>query len=282
MFDISALVLLTIFNLIALVQIAASILAPARLQQGPVLGAAAVCLATSLTGLIMALLVPSPIVGIASVTIAALVNICAVLTTGLDRISDPASTEAIRYLRGLARLAIVGEPHEPVTPRRRASWQSNAPAETAAFRSSTAKRQTPATIITSDVLPRLLAAASQVAQRVSRPKQPTTPLPRIPASAQPLKPRQHFSVPQRPNRLPTSSLAFLLSVDAQNAPDIFANARISSEPATLAHRVNLVGDNQARPSIPPQSMNIWPSTFSEPDPAWQTSYGRIPTVALGI
>ena len=134
MFDISALVLLTIFNLIALVQIVANILAPARLQQGPVLGAAAVCLATSMTGLAMALLVPSPVVGVASITIAALVNLCAVLGTGLDRISDPSSIEAIHNLRGLARLAIIGEPHDPVKLRRRASWQSSAAhTDTSAF-----------------------------------------------------------------------------------------------------------------------------------------------------
>ncbi|HLW02662.1 MAG TPA: hypothetical protein VKT82_28670 [Ktedonobacterales bacterium] len=283
MFDISALVMLTIFNLIALVQIAANILAPARLQRGPVLGAAVICLATSLTGLAMALLVPSPVVGVASITIAALVNLFAVLGTGLDHISDPGSTEAIHYLRGLARLAIVGEPHEPAKPRRRASWQSSAaPAETAAFRSASAKRQSLPTYITSDVLPRLLAAASGSAQRAPKTKQPTTSLPRIPASAQPLKPRQNFIVPHRPNRLPTSSLAFLLSVDPQNAPDIFADARASSELSTLAHRVNLVVTNRPRPSIAPQSMNIWPTTFSEPDPAWQTSYGRLPAIAFGV
>lgn len=284
MFDISALVMLTIFNLIALVQIAANIFVPARLQRGPVLGAAAICLATSLTGLAMAMLVPSPVVGVASITIAALVNLFAVLGTGLDRLSDPSSTEAIHYLRGLARLAIIGEPHEPALPRRRASWQSSAAyAETSAFSAASAKRQAPPTLITSDVLPRLLAAASRSAQRAPKTKQPTTSLPRIPASAQPLKPRQNFIVPHRPNRLPTSSLAFLLSVDPKNAPDIFAGARASnSEPSTLAHRVNLVFTNQRRPSIAPQSMNIWPTAFSEPDPAWTTSYGRFPAIAMGV
>jgi hypothetical protein len=283
MFDVSALVMLTIFNLIALVQIAANILAPARLQRGPVLGAAVICLATSLTGLAMALLVPSPVVGVASITIAALVNIFAVLGTGLDRISDPSSTEAVQYLRGLARLAIIGEPHQPSKPRRRASWQSNAAAaETIAFRAASAKIQTPPTYITSDVLPRLLSAASQSAQRAPKRKQPTTTLPRIPASAQPLKPRKNFTVPHRPNRLPTSSLAFLLSVDPKDAPDIFADARTSSQASSLARRVNLVLTNQRRPSITPQSMNIWPTTFSEPDPAWQTSYGRLPAIALGV
>ena len=284
MFDISALVLLTIFNLIALLQISANILVPARLQRGPVVGAAVICLATSLTGLAMALLVPSPVVGIASITIAALVNLCAVLGTGLDRLSDPTSTEAIRSLRGLARLAIIGEPHEPARPRRRASWQSSAAStENSAFSAASAKRQAPPTFITPDVLPRLLAAASQSAQRAPKTPQPAPSLPRIPASAQPLKPRQNFIVPHRPNRLPTSSLAFLLSVNPQDAPDIFADARASiSEPSTLAHRVNLVFTNQRRPSIAPQSMNVWPTTFSEPDPAWQTSYGRFPAIALGV
>ncbi len=282
MFDINALVLLTIFNLIALAQIAANILVPARLQRGPVLAAAAICLATSITGLAMALLVPTPVVGIASITIAALVNLFAVLSTGLDHISDPGSTEAMRYLRGLARLAIVGAPHESALPRRAPARPRNpaASAASVAFRRASARGQTPPTRITSDVLPRLLAAARRSIQPEPKTNRPAKPLPRIPASAQPLKSRHHFIVPRRPNRLPTSSLAFLLSVDPQDAPDIFADARASnSEPSALAHRVPLVATDQRRPLTAPQSISIWPTTFSEPDPAWATSYGRFPAIA---
>jgi hypothetical protein len=295
MFDLSALVMLTLFNLIALVQIAANILVPSRLQRGPVLGAAAICLATSATGLAMAILVPSPVVGIASITIAALVNLCAVLGTGLDRLSDPGSTEALRCLRGLARLAIVGTPHDAVLaglpsisqsiPRPRTSAAHlPTPVRPAAARRVPANAQATAASDTRDPLPRLLAAAKQPARAASRPIRPApAAAPTTPASAQPLTPRQNFSVPRRPNRLPTSSLAFLLSVDPQDAPDIFADAHSSmSKLAALARRVSLVTDDPRRPLIPPQSSSVWPTTFSKPDPAWTTSYGRIPAVTAGV
>ncbi len=277
MFNLSALVILTIFNLIALTQIAANILLPVKLKRGPVLAAATVCLATSLTGLAMAVLVPSPVVGIASVTLAALVNLLAVLGTGLDRLSDPTSTEAIRYLRGLARLAIIGVPHDPITPPlppRSAPARKPAPARCA---------QT-TTHITPDPLPKLLAAASQATHSAPKPKQPARTPALPPASAQPLTPRQRHSVPHRPNRLPTSSLAFLLSVDPHNLPDIFADARASmNQLSALARRVRLVATDPLRPPIPSQSTSVWPTTtFSQPDPAWRTSYGRIPAIAAGF
>ena len=48
MFNLNALITLTVFNLIALVQIAANVLVPTKLQRGPVLAAASICLATAL------------------------------------------------------------------------------------------------------------------------------------------------------------------------------------------------------------------------------------------
>ena len=284
MFDLSALVMLTIFNLIALIQIASNILVPSRLQRGPVLGAAAVCLATSLTGLAMAILIPSPIVGIASITIAALVNLFAVLGTGLDPLSDPRSTEATRYLRGLARLAIIGAPDDSVLPREmRIIQRRAAPAKTpAAARSVRVIAQAAPMPDDRDPLPKLLAAARQPARKPRPAIRPASSAPLIPASAQPLTPRQHFTVPRRPNRLPTSSLAFLLSVDPANEPDIFADAHASmSRLSALAHRVSLVAADPRRPSIRPQSSSVWPSAFSQPDPAWRTSYARIPALAFG-
>lgn len=286
MFDLSALVMLTIFNLIALIQIASNIIVPARLQRGPVLAAAAVCLATSLTGLAMAVLVPSTIVGIASITIAALVNLFAVLGTGLDRLSDPSSAEAMNYLRGLARLAIIGAPHDSILPRelRRPAPRPAAPASRpiAAVRGIRATAQAAPARDARDPLPRLLAAARQPARPAFQANRPATSAPRIPASATPLTPRQHFSVPRRPNRLPTSSLAFLLSVDPKNEPDIFADARASmSQLSSLARRVSLVATDPRRPSIRPQSSSVWPTTYAQSDPAWRTSYARIPAVAFG-
>ncbi len=288
MFDLSAPVILTIFNLIALAQIAAAILLPTKLQPGPVLGAAAVCLATALTGLGMAMLIPSPVVGIASVTIAALVNLFAVLGTGLDRLSDPTSAEAIRCLRGLARLAIIGAPHEAaiagVSGDSQPSAAARAPQPQPTRRAPATRRNTrpPAARASAarDPLPKLLAAASRYALPAARAKQPASS---APASAQPLTPRQRHNVPRRPNRLPTSSLAFLLSVDPQHMPDIFADARASTrEHSSLAHRVRLVANDPRRPLTTPQSTSVWPTTFSEPDPAWSTSYGRMPALAVGV
>jgi hypothetical protein len=289
MFNISALVMLTVLNLVALVQIAANILAPRRIQPGPVFGAATVCLATSLTGLAMAILIPSPIVGIACVTAAALVNLLAVLTTSVDHISDPQSTQALRALRGLARLAIVGAPHEAVlagVPNRH--HNHNKPPKHHTMPALLAVRANPTngpipTRITADPLPKLLAAASQSAHTAPRAKQPTRPSAPVPTRKPSLAPRQNFIVPHRPNRLPTSSMAFLLSVDPEHEPDIFADSRsrVSELPA-LAHRVSLLANDPGRPSLNPQSSSVWPTTFSSPDPAWTTSYGRLPAFAPGV
>ncbi|HEU5368897.1 MAG TPA: hypothetical protein VFU69_10550, partial [Ktedonobacterales bacterium] len=226
------------------------------------------------------------IVGIASITIAALVNLFAVLGTGLDRLSDPSSAEATHHLRGLARLAIVGAPHDSVLPRelRRPPQRPAAPAKPAApARSSRASAQAAPAHDKNDPLPRLLAAARQPTRSASQANRPVGNTLRTLVSARSLTPRQHFTVPRRPNRLPTSSLAFLLSVDPEKEPDIFADTRASmSQLSSLAHRVSLVAADPRRPSIRPQSSSVWPTTYSQPDPAWSTSYARIPAVAFGV
>ena len=86
-----------------------------------------------------------------------------------------------------------------------------------------------------------------------------------------------YRVPQRPNRLPTSSLAFLLSADDE--PDLFADARESmSRLPALGKRVYLVSTNPRHVALASQSANPLTSTFSAPDPAWTTSYGRFPAL----
>ena len=293
MFNLNALITLTVFNLIALVQIAANVLVPTKLQRGPVLAAASICLATSLTGLAMALLVPSPIVGIASVTIAALVNLLAVLSTGLDHVSDRDSTQAMRALRGLARIAVVGAPYEAAVAgmpgrsrwgaasdifvKRRSLWAAPS------ARSAQDTSQTTTTRISADPLPKLLAAASRSAQAVRKVSRPLRTTPPTPASAQSLTPRQNFIVPHRPNRLPTSSLAFLLNVNPGQEPDIFADSRARMrEQSAPPHRVSLVSQDPRRPSLLSQSSSVWPTTFSEPDPVWKTSFGRLPAIGTSL
>lgn len=276
MFNLSTLVFLTIFNLIALAYIVAHALSPAALQRPSTLGAAAICLATSCTGLAMAMLLPSPVAGTASVTIAALVNLLAVLSTGLDQLSDPTSAEAIRSLGGLARLAIIGTPFEPA----RVGVSDNDQRRAAASQPRAVRG---ARYTTFDPLPRLLEAASQRVAPTPWLIRPPRHTPRSPASANTLAPRHNHSVPHRPNRLPTSSLAFLLSVNPEDAPDIFASSRASmSDLPALARRVRLVTTDPRRPLISPQSTSVWPTTFSEPDPAWRTSYGRFPAIAISL
>jgi hypothetical protein len=274
MFHLSTLAFLTIFNLIALAHIVAHALAPASLQRPATLGAAAICLATSCTGLAMAMLLPSPVAGTACVTIAALVNLLAVLSTGLDQLSDPTSAEAIRFLGGLARLAIIGAPYEPVRVDSPASDQrSTLISQPHAVRGA---RYTPF-----DPLPRLLEAASQRVAPASWLTRPPANAPQRFASTR--APRHNHRVPHRPNRLPTASLAFLLSVSPEESPDIFASSRASmSELPALARRVRLVTTDPRRPLLSPQSTSVWPTTFSEPDPAWRTSYGRFPAIAIGL
>lgn len=274
MFNLSTLVFLTIFNLIALAYIVAHALSPAALQRPSTLGAAAICLATSFTGLAMAMLLPSPVAGTASVTIAALVNLLAVLSTSLDRLSDPTSAEAIRSLGGLARLAIIGAPQQPT----RVGASANDQSRPAASQSHAVRG---ARYTTFDPLPRLLEAASQRVAPASWLTRPPANAPQSFASTR--APRHNHSVPHRPNRLPTSSLAFLLSVNPEDTPDIFASSRASmSELPALAHRVRLVTTDPRRPLISPQSTSVWPTTFSEPDPAWRTSYGRFPAIAISL
>jgi hypothetical protein len=84
-------------------------------------------------------------------------------------------------------------------------------------------------------------------------------------------------VPPRPNRLPTNSLAFLLSVDHE--PDIFADARESmSRLPALGKRVHLISTNPRHVALAAQSANPLPAAFATPDPAWMTSYGRFPVL----
>jgi hypothetical protein len=287
MFDLNTLLILTIFNVIAFAQVASTIHIPIKFESALTEGSAVLCLAVSLLSLALAALIPTPEVGLATVTIAALVNLLALLGPISRLLDDSRPAEAVRSLRGLARLSIVGAPYAPAAPSVPASApDTSGKAKPATIRSIRPAAQAAAPRASSGALSRLPGPAqpatpSTASQRASQVDRRVTPLSRMPASALPLTPRQTYRVPQRPNRLPTSSLAFLLSVRPEQMPDIFADAHVSMQslPA-LAHRVRLVSTDPRRPVITPQSSNVWPSSnFSEPDPAWQTSYGRIPALA---
>lgn len=284
MFEFNALAILTSFTLIALCQLAVNILAPARLQPGPLLWAGAIYLATFCTGLVIAFLAPSSEVSMVSVIIAGLVNICAVLGTSFDWLSRSRLAEAREVLRWWVRRARRGEPRASRPARRSEGSPCSVVPSRSAMRSVHAPMQERAAHASADpLLLLLLAAASRLAISTTRPNHLTGRAQRSAAFASPLPLRPHHRVPHRPNRLPTTALAFLLSVDPKDAPDLFADARRSMGAlSALAHRVRLVALEPRRPrwALPRQS--IWPTIFSEPDPAWRTSYGRLPALALGV
>lgn len=287
MFNLSALVALTLFNLIAVLQAASS--SSRKLQDVLTQGTAVLCLAVSLAGLGLALLTPSLGMGIATVSIAALVNLIALLSPGARKLGDPRIVETASQLRGLARLYLVGSPYTPVAattagsmpvvarpvevPVRKASKTISRPISTEAIRGIRTAR--PSTLgSASGLLPRVTADVTSIRRSLSG----TISVPARPkVDTNRLTPRTTYQVPQRPNRLPTNALAFLLSVD--NEPDIFADARESmSRLPALGKRVHLLSTDPRHVALAAQSANPLPATFATPDPAWMTSYGRFPAL----
>lgn len=287
MFNLSALVALTLFNLIAVLQAASS--SSRKLQDVLTQGTAVLCLAVSLAGLGLALLTPSLGMGIATVSIAALVNLIALLSPGARKLGDPRIAETASQLRGLARLYLVGSPYTPVaattagsmpvvarraeTPVRKASKTISRPISTEAIRGIRTARPS-ALGSASGLLPRVTADVTSIRRSLSG----TISVPARPkVDTNRLTPRTTYQVPQRPNRLPTNALAFLLSVD--NEPDIFADARDSmSRLPALGKRVHLLSTDPRHVALAAQSANPLPATFATPDPAWMTSYGRFPAL----
>ena len=300
MFNLSALVVLTLFNLIAVLQVTSS--SSRKLQDALTQGTAVLCLAVSLAGLGLALLTPTLGMGIATVSIATLVNLIALLGPGARKLSDPRIAETASQLRGLARLYLVGSPYAPIASATAGGAPSAALALSAAPRASAAIRpvETPVRkpskttsrpISTKDIrgirtarpaaqgsasglLPRVTADVTSIRRSLNGAARPPV---KLPVNTNRLTPRSTYQVPQRPNRLPTNSLAFLLSVD--NEPDIFADARESmSRMPALGKRVHLVSTNPRHVALAAQSANPLPATFATPDPAWLTSYGRFPVL----
>lgn len=287
MFNLSALVTLTLFNLIAVLQVASS--SSRKLQDVLTQGTAVLCLAVSLAGLGLALLTPTLGMGIATVSIATLVNVIALISPAARKLSNTPVAETASQLRGLARLYLVGAPYLPVaaagagsapsapvrveTPVRKPSKTISRPIPTESIRGIRTAR--PAALgSASGLLPRVTADVSSIRRSLSG-KANAPAKPRVDTDH--LAPRTTYQVPQRPNRLPTSSLAFLLSVD--NEPDIFADARESmSQLPALGKRVHLISTNPRHVALAAQSANPLPATFNAPDPAWMTSYGRIPAL----
>jgi hypothetical protein len=278
MFDLTALTILMILNLIILAQVASAALALGERQTTPRGGAMMFCLSVSLMGLGLLMLLPSPGMGIATLSVAALVNLLAALSPGMRRLSELHPTQIERSMGRLVRFSWMDTSpvlaSAPSTPSATGSgiMRSARPTVQAAVRTVT------------DLLPRAASAAS--ARLVQSPARmlhllpgassaPDTNAAQTPDDLPPLAPRQHYTVPRRPNRLPTSSLAFLLSVDPAKMPDIFADARASmARRPALGRRVRLVAIHPRCRAFNPHNERILPSSFATPDPAWQTTYGR--------
>ncbi len=284
MFNLSALVILTIVDLIAVLQVA-SMTPPSHKFQGAFSQATPMlCLAVSLTGLGLALLVPEPGMGIAVVSIAALVNLLAVLGPGLRCLGSQPVTSAASHLRGLARLSLAGSACAPAAAGAQTGKQSgktvSRPIPLREIRSLRPGRLAALRMATDPTM-RAMRAAHTSPQRSQASQSTRTGMPALRAPHVNIEhlrpsPRETYTVPRRPNRLPTTSLAFLLRVEPEQMPDIFAEARESmrQRPA-LAKRVRLVSTEPWRPATFRSNSNPLPDTFSEPDPAWVTSYGRL-------
>jgi hypothetical protein len=287
MFNLSALAVLTLFNLIAVLQVTSS--SSRKLQDALTQGTAILCLAVSLAGLGLAMLTPTLGMGIATVSIATLVNLIALLGPGARKLSDPRIAETASQLRGLARLYLVGAPYTPLAaataggasaairpveaPVRKTSKTTSRPIAAEDIRGIRTVRPA-AQGSASSLLPRVTADVTSIRRSLNG---PARPLAKQPMNTNRLTPRSTYQVPQRPNRLPTNSLAFLLSVD--NEPDIFADARESmSRMPALGKRVHLVSTNPRHVALAAQSANPLPAALATPDPAWMTSYGRFPVL----
>ena len=216
MFDLSALVVLTLFNLIAVLQVVSS--SSRKLQDTLTQGTAVLCLAVSLAGLGLAMLTPTLGMGIATVSIAALVNLIALLGPGARKLGDPRIAETASQVRGLARLYLVGTPYMPVaaatagsapaaprpveTPVRKPSRTISRPISTQAIRGIRTARPS-ALGSASGLLPRVTADVTYIRRslsgRVSAPAKPRV-------DTNHLTPRTTYQVPQRPNRLPTTGI----------------------------------------------------------------------------
>lgn len=274
MFDLGALMILTIFNLIALAQVVSAALAPNKLQTLQAGGMVMLCLSVSLMGLGLVMLIPSPGMSIAMMSVAALVNLLAALGPSVRYLSEPRAVQLEHAMNGMLHFA--QRDTSPVLVR---VIPRSPAAKPDPLRSARATAHTAVRVI-AGLLPRPASASASDA----RPPQPPASGPRLLPGARPgpaliglptLTPRQTYTVPRRPNRLPTSSLAFLLSVDPVKMPDIFAEARASmARLPALARRVRLVAIHPRRPLFSPHNEGILPSSFTAPDPAWQTTYGR--------
>ncbi len=276
MFDLGALTILTLFNVLALTQVISTTLAPGRLPSLLRQRNAALCLVISLSAFALGLLVHQPGVSVATLTAAACINLMILLGPLTRQPQDSQTLTQLHAVNGLARLYFSGESGErpAVPPAQRAPSQPVLTVPAPAIRGARPIAQAPVTRTTSRPL-----SKEEIAKAPSRPRSQTSG--RItPVKAEPrplpvarLASRRTYTVPHRPNRVTTSLGTVQLTPESANALNTFAqSATRKGQFAALATRVRLV--------VPiAHNETVLPLILSEPDPAWQTTFGRIAALA---
>jgi hypothetical protein len=271
MSNLSALTLLTLFNLVALAHFISTTIAPSRANTLLRQSLAALCMLLSLSAFALALLIHQPGISVATITIVGCVNLLMLLSILARRLQGPSSLDDLRPLSGLARLYFTGESgeHPAVLP----ALPPDQP--TLALPMPSARSVRPASVrTTSRPLP-----PEELAKAPARPRHQTSarmlairPKPR-PQSLVHLTPRRSYSVPHRPNRIVATTDSLPCTAAPASALNILASppAR-KGRFAALAPRIRLV-------TYIAHNESVLPLIFNEPDPAWQTTLGRLTALA---
>jgi hypothetical protein len=276
MFDLGALTILTLFNVLVLTQLISTTLAPARLSNLLKQRAAALCLVFSLAAFALGMLVHQPGINVATITTAACINLLILLGPLASRVQGPQSLNHLRSVSGLARLYFTGESGEqPATqPIQPAPPQPVAAIPAPAIRGARPVSQPVITRTSSRPL-----SKEELAKAPSRPRPRTSErsapihLEQRPQPVARLAPRRTYTVPHRPNRIATSLGSLQLTPESASALNTFAqSATRKSTFAALATRIRLVAPIEHNESV-------LPLILSQPDPAWQTTFGRIAALA---
>ncbi|HEY7124382.1 MAG TPA: hypothetical protein VH540_10560 [Ktedonobacterales bacterium] len=276
MFDLGALTILTLFNVLALTQVISTTLVPGRLHSLLRQRNAVLCLGISLSAFALGLLVHQPGISVATLTAAACINLMILLGPLTQQPQSSQTLTQLHAVNGLARLYFSGESGErpAVPPVQRAPSQPVLVLPAPAIRGARPIAQAPAMRTTSRPL-----SKEEIAKAPSRPRAQTSGR-LAPVQTEPrplpvarLASRRAYTVPHRPNRITTSLGAIQLTPESATALSTFEqSATRKGQFAALATRVRLV--------VPVEhNESVLPLILTEPDPAWQTTFGRIAALA---
>lgn len=277
MFNLGALTILTLFNILFLTQFVSTTLAPAGLPHLLRQGTAALCLVISAGAFALGLFVHQPEVSVATITTAACINLLILFGSLTNRLQGPQALNQLHSVNGLARLYFTGESSErtAIRPAQITISQPLPVAPTPVIRGARPLSQPAATRTTSRPL-----SMEELAKAPSRPRPhtsgrlPATRVEQAPQNLVHLAPRRTYTVPHRPNRITANLGALQLTPESASALNSFAQSA-SQKPgfaALATPRIRLV-----HPVA--HNKNVLPLILSDPDPAWQTTFGRIAALA---